>query len=89
MIRAGSLKVWSTPAAELHKLEINKLLGIGAWDHVEQSRTCPVEEMQVCSGASNSRIPNVFKGMGRRVRREDKLFRRRPPPTGTGDVSHD
>lgn len=25
------------------------LPAIGAWDHVEQSRTCPVEEMQVCT----------------------------------------
>jgi len=32
------------------------LKGIGAWGHVEQSRTCPIEEMQVWDGVSDARI---------------------------------
>ena len=28
-------------------LKFISLLGISAWDHVEQSRTCAIEEMQV------------------------------------------
>jgi len=49
MIRAGSSKVCWTLAAVLHKLQTDQLTDIGAWDHVEQSRTCPIEEMQVRS----------------------------------------
>lgn len=29
---------------------------IGAWDHVDESRTCPVEDMQVWDGISDARI---------------------------------
>jgi len=34
----------------LHRLQLNSSLAIGVWDHVQQSRTCPIEEMQVRSG---------------------------------------
>ncbi|KIP02996.1 hypothetical protein PHLGIDRAFT_111423 [Phlebiopsis gigantea 11061_1 CR5-6] len=32
------------------------LEGIGAWQHVEQERTCPVQDMQVWDGVSDARI---------------------------------
>jgi len=57
MIRAGSSKVRFTPPSVLHKLQTDQLLDIGVWDHVEQSRTCPIEEMQVRPGYTESSHP--------------------------------
>ena len=51
------LKGVITPTAVLHEFHTDRLPGIGAWDHVEQSRTCPIEEMQVRSGRTESSHP--------------------------------
>ena len=42
------------PVAVSWKLRLKPLPGIGAWDRIEQSRTCPIEEMQVRSGYTES-----------------------------------
>jgi len=46
---------------------------IGAWEHVQNERTCPVEKMQIWDGISGARVSfdavettrNQSKGMGR------------------------
>ncbi|KII85885.1 hypothetical protein PLICRDRAFT_94062 [Plicaturopsis crispa FD-325 SS-3] len=40
------------------------LSDIGAWDHVEQTRTWPVEEMQVWDGVSDARITFTASELG-------------------------
>ncbi|CAG8712636.1 457_t:CDS:1 [Acaulospora colombiana] len=37
-------------------MSFNSFIDIGAWQHVEESRTTPIEEMQVWDGVSDSRI---------------------------------
>ncbi|KAI0675950.1 ubiquinone biosynthesis hydrox [Trametes maxima] len=48
-----SNRVSSITNASQHFLQAQE---IGAWAHVEESRTCPIEEMQVWDGLSDARI---------------------------------
>ncbi|KAF9504017.1 hypothetical protein BS47DRAFT_1386322 [Hydnum rufescens UP504] len=46
----------SDPTQDLSFSVMPSNIGIGVWKHVEQSRTSPIESMQVWDGISNSRI---------------------------------
>lgn len=50
------MKVCTTNSSSVAVRNLPSLQGIGAWRHVEESRTCPVEEMQVWDGVSDARI---------------------------------
>jgi len=45
---------WPRSGPALHEFWSDRPLGIDVWDHVEKSRTCPIEEMQVGSGYAKS-----------------------------------
>ncbi|KAF9786394.1 ubiquinone biosynthesis hydrox [Thelephora terrestris] len=47
---------FSNRVSSLTNGSIQFLKGAGAWDRVEQSRTCAIEEMQVWDGVSDARI---------------------------------
>jgi hypothetical protein len=89
MIRVSSSKVWLSSTTFLHRLRSDQLLGIGALDHLEESRTPLTEECRRVRVSSDPHIPNAFAGMGWRIQREGKLFRRRPPSANTRDVPYD
>ncbi|CDO72085.1 hypothetical protein BN946_scf184962.g28 [Trametes cinnabarina] len=66
LVEAGDLsKVanWTQPAgtysnrvSSITNASQSFLQEIGAWSHVEESRTCPIDEMQIWDGVSDARI---------------------------------
>ncbi|KAH9849907.1 ubiquinone biosynthesis hydrox [Lenzites betulinus] len=67
----GKVSQWAPPAdafsnrvSSITNASQSFLQEIGAWAHVDESRTCPIEEMQIWDGLSDARITFSTKDDG-------------------------